>query len=105
MTICTVSAGDAGLPRHAIFIDSRVPELERLRDAATSAAVHVLATNRDGLAQIAAILFDHGLRELDSISIVAYGRPGAIQLGAAGTMRSSRPIIPLTSCPRSGIRR
>src|SRR5689334_5072255 len=73
----------AGSPRQAIFIDARVPDLATLlHGVAADAAVHVLASDRDGVHQIADILAAEQLRDLSALSIVAHGVPGALQLGS-----------------------
>jgi hypothetical protein len=66
----------------AVFIDARVPDLAiLLHGVAADAAVYVLAPDRDGVRQIADILAAEGLCDLNAVSIVAHGVPGALEIG------------------------
>jgi hypothetical protein len=66
-----------------VFIDSRVPDLQDLLDGVQQGdLIYVLDTNSDGVQQIADILAANNLTGLASISIVAHGAPGEIEIGS-----------------------
>jgi lipopolysaccharide export system protein LptA len=66
-----------------VFIDSRVPDLQDLLDGVQQGdLVYVLDDNTDGVQQIADILAANNLTGLSSISIVAHGAPGEMEIGS-----------------------
>jgi lipopolysaccharide export system protein LptA len=66
-----------------VFIDSRVPDLQDLLDGVEPGdLVFVLDPNSDGVQQIADTLAANNLTGLASISIVAHGAPGEIEIGS-----------------------
>ena len=66
-----------------VFIDSRVPDLQDLLDGVQQGdLVYVLDPNSDGVQQIADILAADNLTGLSSISIVAHGAPGEMEIGS-----------------------
>ena len=67
-----------------VFIDSRVPDLEKLlAGLRAGVSAFVLEPGSDGLRQIADILTNRRLDDLESISIVSHGRAGELDLGAS----------------------
>ncbi len=78
------SANGCSASNRIVFIGSRAPDLDTLRAGLRAgASAFVLERGRDGLRQIADILTNHRLDDLESISIVSHGRAGELDLGAS----------------------
>jgi len=76
-------AGGDVAPTGIVFIDSSVPDIaELLSGIRPGEAVYILNPDSDGLDQIAEILTAHDYTNLASISIVAHGADGEIELGS-----------------------
>ncbi|WP_162060884.1 DUF4347 domain-containing protein [Undibacterium sp. KW1] len=74
----TVNAASA--PQEVLFIDSRVPDLQKFIDAAAPGVkVVILDANHDGLDQMVNAL--EGMHNLQSISVISHGDEGVVLLG------------------------
>ena len=80
----TLAATQTDTPvAQAVFIDSRVPDLQDLiAGAQPGEKVFVLDSDQDGLDQIASDLASAGLSDLSAISIVGHGASGQMLLGS-----------------------
>jgi hypothetical protein len=71
-------------PHQVVFIDSRVPDIQDLLNGlAPGEQAFVIDSASDGIQQIADILASNNLTDLASISIVAHGAPGELELGSS----------------------
>ena len=74
----------AATPRQIVFIEANVPDAQDLANGVQAGVQAVLLDpGQDGVAQIAAYLTSHAIRNLAAIDIVAHGADGALQLGSA----------------------
>jgi len=70
----------ASVPQEVLFIDSRVPDLQKFIDAAAPGVkVVILDANHDGLDQMVSAL--QGMNNLQSISVISHGDEGVVLLG------------------------
>ena len=69
-----------GAPQEVLFIDSRVPDLQKfINAAAPGVKVVVLDAHQNGLDQMIAAL--QGVKNLQSISVISHGDEGVVLLG------------------------
>ncbi|MBC3920986.1 DUF4347 domain-containing protein, partial [Undibacterium sp. CY18W] len=76
----SAAAPASAAPQEFLFIDSRVPDLQKFINAAEAGVkVVVLDANHDGLDQMISAL--HGVQNLQSISVISHGDEGVVLLG------------------------
>lgn len=76
------SAEQGVLRREIVFLDTQVPEYERLAEGIKPGReVVLLDADRDGIKQITAMLARLG--DIDAVHIVSHGQAGRLQLGSA----------------------
>ena len=82
-TIGIANGAAAPAPRQIAFVDSRVPDLQKLiAGVKPGVQVVLLAPARDGVQQIADVLAAENLHGLSAIQVVSHGGPGELQLGS-----------------------
>ena len=79
-----LDSGDHQRRLEVVFVDASVSDQEQLLDGLTSNAqtdylIYILDSNKDGVAQISAILSD--LSGVDAIHILSHGEDGKVRLG------------------------